>query len=265
LAPCDVRPNEAIVNAVLVALVVLTCTFGGALVGMWLRAALPQHHLDGESRDVVKLATGLIATMAALVLGLVVASAKSGFDALDEALKHSAAKVLMLDRALARYGPETANVRQSIRGVVVARLEMTWPEDAARIPRLDNSQATGTLETIADEILALAPQTEAQRRLQAQALAIGNELMETRWLVLGVAGSSVGLPFLSIVVCWLTLIFMSFGLFAPRHATAIVALGLAALSVAAAVFLILEMDHPLDGLMKISSDPLHYALSHLGK
>jgi hypothetical protein len=114
-------------------------------------------------------------------------------------------------------------------------------------------------------ILQLAPQNDAQRWLKSQALQIGSDLMETRWLVLGGLGSSVPPPFLVVVVFWLTIIFGSFGLFAPRNGTVVAVLFLCALSVAGAIFLILEMDQPFQGLMKISSAPLRYTLSHLGQ
>jgi len=82
--------------------------------------------------------------------------------------------------------------------------------------------------------------------------------------VLG-AGSSVPVPFLVVVVFWLTVIFGSFGIFAPRNATVIAVLIVCALSVACSIFLILEMDQPFRGVMKISSTPLRFTLSHLGQ
>lgn len=247
----------------LVALLVLACTFGGALCGMWLRTALPAHHLDGDSKDVVRLAMGLIATMTALVLGLVIASAKSAFDAEDAAITHSTVDVLTLDRTLARYGPETAEIRQSIRSAVAAQLATIWPEDGTRKAVLDDAGVTHEFEGLVDRIRALSPGTEAQRWLQSQALQLGSDVLETRWLVRDRDGSSIPVPFLVVLVSWLTLLFTSFGLFAPRHGTVVGVLSLCALSVAAAVFLILEMEHPFDGTIKVSSAPVRYALSQL--
>ena len=250
-------------SATLVALLVLTCTVGGALIGMWLRSALPPHHLDGDSRDVVRLAMGLVATMTALVLGLVIASAKSAFDAEDAAITQSTVDVLTLDRALARYGPETADIRKAIRIAVAAQLEATWPEDGTHKVVLDDAEVTHHLEGLVDRIRSLTPTTEAQSWLQSQALQLGSDMLETRWLVRDRATNSIPVPFLVILVSWLTLLFSSFGLFAPRHGTAVAVLSLCALSVAAAVFLILEMEHPFDGTIKVSSAPVIYALSQL--
>jgi hypothetical protein len=89
--------------------------------------------------------------------------------------------------------------------------------------------------------------------------------MQTRWLTLGGLGASVPVLFLVVVVFWLTIILGSFGLLARRNATVVVVLFLCAVSVAGSIFLILEMDQPFEGLMKISSAPLRYALSQLGQ
>ena len=248
-----------------IALIVFACAFGGALLGMFLRILLPKHHLSEDTKDVIKLGMGLIATMTALVLGLMIATAKSTYDTQDEAVKHTAAKVLLLDHMLSNYGPETKEVRELLRRTVASRLEAIWPEDRSRRARLDAPEAVFTDRGIETRILQLSPQNDAQRWLQTQALRIGRDIMETRWLVLGGLGSSIPVPFLVVVVFWLTIIFGSFGLFAPRNATVVIVLFLCALSASGAIFLILEMNRPFEGMMKISSAPLRYTLSHLGQ
>jgi hypothetical protein len=248
-----------------IALIVFACVFGGALLGMFLRVLLPEHHLSEETKDVIKLGMGLIATMTALVLGLMIATAKSSYDTQDEAVKHTAAKVLLLDRMLSNYGPETKEARELLRRTVASRLEAIWPENRSQHARLDAPEAVFTDRGIETRILQLSPQNDAQRWLQTQALRIGRDIMETRWLVLGSLGSSIPVPFLVVVVFWLTIIFASFGLFAPRNATVVAVLFLCAVSVAGSTFLILEMERPFEGVMKISSAPLRYTLSHLGQ
>jgi hypothetical protein len=249
-----------------VALIVFACVFGGALLGMFLRLLTPEHHLSQGSQDVIKLGMGLIATMAALVLGLVIATAKSSYDTQDAAVKHSAAKVLLLDRVLANYGPETKETRDLLRRTVASRLAAIWPEDRARPARSEGPEAGfEPPRGIEAGILQLVPQNDAQRWLRSHALQIGSDLMETRWLMLGGLSRSVPLPFLVVVVFWLTIIFGSFGLLAPRNGTVVAVLFLCALSVAGSIFLILEMDQPFTGLMKISSAPVRYTLSQLGQ
>ena len=252
-------------NPTEIALIVFACVFGGALLGMVLRLITPEHHLSQESQDIIKLGMGLIATIAALVLGLVIATAKSSYDTQAAAVKHSAAKVLLLDRALANYGPETQETRDLLKRLVASRLEAIWPEAGSHPARFDGPGAVPLAQEFEARILHLAPQTDAQRWFRSHALQILSDIMETRWLVLGGLGSTVPLPFLVVVVFWLTIIFGSFGLFAPRNGTVIAVLFLCALSVAGSIFLILEMDQPFQGLMKISGAPLRYALSQLGQ
>ncbi len=246
-----------------IALIAFACVFGGALLGMGLGLVLPQHHLSAESKDVVKLGMGLVATLAALVLGLVVASAKGAFDSLDGEVKHLAADVLLLDRTLAHYGPETKEIRDQLRGVVALRLALTWPEDRTQPVAVDAPEMTPTVEAIEEGVLALTPQNDAQRWRQSRALELTRDLQGGRWLALESLGDSVPLPFLAVVVFWLTMLFGSFGLYAPRNATVVAALLVCAMSSALAMFLILEMGRPFDGLLKVSAAPLRYTLAHL--
>ena len=248
-----------------IALIVFTCVFAGALLGMFLRGRIPKHHLSTDTENVIKLGMGLIATMAALVLGLLIATAKSAYETQDEAVKHTAARVLLLDHMLASYGPETKEVRELLRRTLAARLEAIWPTDRSQHARFDPHEAAPAARTIETLILQLSPKNDSQRWLQSEALRVGRDIMETRWLVVGALGSSVPVLFLVVVVFWLTILFGSFGLFAPRNATVVSVLFLCALSVAGSIFLILEMDHPFDGLMKVSSAPIRYALTELGR
>src|SRR5262250_1889447 len=142
-----------------VGLIVFVCLFGAAMLGMFLRARVPVDYLSAESKDVVKLAMGLIATMAALVLGLLTASAKASFDTWNNEIKQSAASVLVLDRTLAHYGPETKEVRDLIRAAVAVRIAQTWPEDRSQNETFDSSR-TQAVEDIEDRIRALAPQND---------------------------------------------------------------------------------------------------------
>jgi hypothetical protein len=251
--------------AVGVALLTFACTFGCAVAGTFVRSWLPAPHLSKESQDVVRLGMGLVATMTALLLGLVTASAKATFDAQDAAFKNSAANVLTLDRHLARYGGETAPTRELIRRALAARIEAVWPSASPRAAAADESTATLGIEDIENQILRLSPESDTQRWFKTEALRLSEEIVKTRWRVLGTAGGSVPRSFLVVVIFWLTLTFASFGLYAQRNATVVAVFFMAALSVAAAVFLILELDGPLDGTITISSGSLRYALSQLGQ
>ncbi len=242
--------------------IVFACVFGGALLGMCLRAVLPDRHLSTDSKDFVKLAVGLIGTMSALVLGLLIASAKSSFDTQGSELTQMSAKVILLDRAMAHYGPETKEARDLLRRSVVRALDRMWPEATSGPAQLE---PTAESESVYDKIQKLSPRNEAQRSLQAQALRITTDLQQTRWLLVEQQGGSIPMPFLVLLVFWVTIIFVSFGLIAPPNATVIAILFVCALSVSGAIFLILELDQPFEGFIQMSSAPLRNALAHLGQ
>jgi hypothetical protein len=248
-----------------VASIVFACILASALLGMAVRVALPETHLSPESRDAIKLVMGLIVTMTAFVLGLVTAAAKSSYDAEDAAIKRIAADILTVDRLLARYGPETAQIRDQLKRTVAFRLEVTWPKDPSQRAQLHTTQAMATSEGIEDRIQALSPRSEAQRWLQARALAMTSNILNTRWLVFGGAENPVPPPFLVVLVAWLSIIFAIFGMLGPRNATILAGLFVCALSVSSALFLIVEMGTAFDGPIKVSSAPLRYALAHLGQ
>ena len=249
-------------SSVTVSLSIFACIFGGALFGLLLRAILPPHHLSRESQDIVKLGMGLVGTMAALVLGLLVASAKGSYDAQSTELTQMAANVALLDRVLVRYGPETKEPRALLRGNLVRVLDHVWSKNESA-PQLAPPSTGG--EILYEKIQGLSPQNDTQRSLQGLALSIAVDLGKTRWLMYEQATTSVPLPLLVLLALWLTAIFISFGLYAPLNATVVSSLFVAALSVSCAIFLILEMYTPYTGLLQISSAPLRAALAYLGQ
>lgn len=250
-------------NPIEVSAIIFCCIFAGALLGMWLGHVLPQHHLDGETKDLVKLGVGLIGTMAALLLGLLVASAKSAYDARSSELTQMAANTILLDRALAHYGAAASPIRGALKVAVTRMIDQVWEKDSTDAGAL--LPASQPLGVVFDKIQELEPHSDAQHEIQSQAEAVLVNFGQERLLLFAQSGSSISTPFLIVVVFWLTVLFVSFGLFAPLNPTAIVTLLVAAISVAGALYLILDLDHPFSGLMQISSAPLRNALSVLGK
>jgi hypothetical protein len=255
------------VSPLAISLIVFGCIFGGTLLGMFLRAVLPEHHLSDQSKDVVKLGTGMIATLAALVLGLLIASAKGSFDTVNSGLIQASSKIILLDRVMAQYGPETREARDLQRRGVASVIELTWPKERTgqtEARAIDPRTGQIGLEVVQDKLRQLSPQNDAQRYLQSRALQLSDDIAETRWLLIERRGqSSLPTPFLVMLVAWLVIIFFSFGLFSPRNATVIVVLLLCALSAAGSLYLIQELDSPYGGLMQVSSAPLRNALAQL--
>jgi hypothetical protein len=246
-------------------LISVGCIFGGALLGLLLGRVLPEHHLRDNSKDTVKVVAGTIATLAALVLGLLVGSAKNSFDALNTEITQSSTKVILLDRALAAYGPETKEAREQLRRGVITLIETFWPEEKTEASGFAVFERTNKIETLQAKLRELTPATDAQRQLLSQAQQISSDLVQSRWLVIEQAQSALPVPFLVVLLFWLSMLHLSFGLFAARNATVITVLLISALSVSGAIFIILEMSHPLQGMVKVSSAPLRKAVEHLGQ
>ena len=248
-----------------IALIVFACVFSGAMVGLLLRAVLPENHLSNDSKDVIKLATGLVATMSALVLGLLVSSAKGTFDLVNGELMQTAANIVLLDRVLAQYGPETREIRDVVKIVYTTAVERILSSNESEQAKLDTPEAVNRTENLQAKLLALSPQNAAQRWLQSRALEIAQGLSHGRWLLIIQRSGSISMPLLVVLVSWLTIIFTSFGLFARRNLTVTAALLLCALCVSGSIFLILEMDRPMTGFIKVSSAPMRAAIAHLGE
>lgn len=243
--------------------IVFGVVFLGALFGVVLRATLPDQHTKEASKDVVRLVMGLIATMSALVLGLLIASAKSSYDTQSGELVHLSTDVIQLDRILAHYGPEALQARAGFRDAVERAIERIWPQDDRGPANLALQDDKNDPDDFYAQISNLQPQTSAQRFAQARALELGAELSRTRVLMYEQAGSTIAWSFLIVLVFWLFILFMSFGLYAPANATVVAVLFVGALSVAGAIFLILELDQPYKGMMHLASTPLRNALAQI--
>jgi hypothetical protein len=254
------------VSSIAVFFIALACVFGGALLGMALRVLLPEHHLSSDSRDTVKLGTGMIATLAALVLGLLIASAKGTFDTMTSELRQMSSKITLLDAAMAEYGPETREARDLVRTALGEALQRIWPEETNMVAVAQARQSGDAIKALQDKLRQLSPQNDAQRWLQSRALQLSTDIADARALLGQQIGqSSLPKPFLVMLIFWLTIIFASFGLFGPRNTTVVIVLFICALSAAASLLMIVELDQPYGGLIKISSVPLRNALAHMGQ
>ena len=250
-------------NTTLKALIVFSCLVGAVLLGRGLRRMLPQEHLSADSRDVIKLAIGLVATMSALVLGLLVSSAKGSYDTERSEVIQMAAKVAFLDRLLAVYGPEAAEARVRFHDAVKQAVQQIWPEEARQPSQLTpNTQAGNVVYGV---VQALSPHDDAQRKLKEQAISVGIDIGQLRSLLAAQSVPSISTPMLIVLVLWLAIIFLGFSTLAPPNVTAIFALIVSAVAVSGAIFLILELDQPFGGVIRISSEPMVNALNQVAK
>jgi hypothetical protein len=253
------------VNSMTMGLIVFACVFGGALCGLYLSARLSAHHLSEDSKDAMKLALGVIGTLAALVLGLLLSSAKSTFDAKGNVIGQISADLVLLDRALARYGPETRDARDLLRTSVATAIQRFWPEEEVQAAKLNIMETTAGLEVVEGRVWDLSPRTDAQRGLQSRALGIISEIAQARVLNLERIKTTIPMPLLIVLVWWFTVIFASFSLFAPRNALVIAIMFACALSVSAAIVMILDLENAYQGVIRLSSAPLREALATIGR
>ncbi|MDW6025036.1 DUF4239 domain-containing protein [Mesorhizobium sp. BAC0120] len=251
-------------TSVVLSVVIFVCLFGAALLGMLLRTHLPDEHLTAESRDVIKLATAVVGTLSALVLGLLIASAKSDYDGAELDLRASAGHLVLLDRVMAQYGPETQEARTRLKQLVIARLDQRWG-DFDIGARADNSRVDPGIEPVQEILRSLTPKTDAQHWLQTRALDVSGKLAEAHWLLVETGEEGLPWPFLIVMAFWLAVLFATFGLFAPGNSTVVLVLLVCSLSVAGAVFLIVDLANPYLGLIYISDAPLRDALEELGR
>ncbi len=253
-------------SAAAIGIIAFLCIIGGAVIGWLIRNILPEHHLSGDSRDGVKMMFGMIATMSALVLGLLVSSAKNTFDDMSNAITESSAKIIMLDRAMAQYGPQTQDIREQLRKLIASRVNMVWPEGKKALPDITSfEKLPPTLEVIAIKLRELTPQNDSQRAYQSEALQLCKEVLQTRWLTIERAQMSLPTVFRVVLLFWFTILAVCIGLLAPPNKTVLAAIVVCAISVGGAIFLIEEMNNPLRGLVKVSNAPLINALKNMGK
>jgi hypothetical protein len=245
-------------STLLTTTLVFGCLIGAVLLGAVGRRVIPGQHFDSDSRDAVKLALGLVATMAALLLGLLISSAKSDYDTQRRQIVEMAARVATLDRLLELYGPDAAAARAQFRATVESAVRRAWPEEAGVAPDLsENPGGNATFSAV----LALMPHDESQAAIRDQAIPLMTDLSQRRALLLAQATTSLSTPLLVIVVCWLFVIQVGFSLLAPPKPLARASLVVSGAVASAAVLLLLELHRPFDGLIRIPSTPIQAALA----
>ena len=252
-------------NIILLGLIVLILLFGSAMLGMFVRTRLPEHHLNSESKDVLRLAIGIIATLCAMVLGLLISTTKVAFDRLNLDLKHSSGQVLQLDRALAQYGSETGEIRKLVKQTYSDSVELVLSGDESALAKLESPEKQAQLDRLPLLIHALSPRDDMQRAQQGRALADLSELSNTRFNNIVQVGGTIPRPLFVVLVFWLAMLSLGFGLFSPRNLTAAVGLFACSLCLSVALAVLIDLDRPITGVIKVNAVPMRNAISHLGE
>lgn len=252
-------------SSLLIAFIIFACMLTGMMFGSYLRFVLPEHHTQADSKDILMTTAGMMATLIALIIGLLVTSAKDTYDVTSSSITLSGAKIITLDYYLSRYGAEAQEVRELLPQSVASAIERIWPGENTHGANLDKMATAPEMANIYNKIRELAPKNDAQKYLQSQALQLGADIMQSRWMLIEQSQTNLPRAFLIVLAFWLTVLFTQFGMLAPRNLTTISSLIICAISMSGAIFLILELNQPLEGMIKVSSIPLHKALSLIGK
>ncbi len=241
------------------------CIFSGSVAGLTLHRVLPAHHLTRDTQDVVRLGTGMLSVLASLVLGLLIATAKTSFDTTDGEIRSYGADLILLAETFRDYGTSAAAPGAILRQYTQRLLQDDWPANGERAFVAEDVKAGALMEHVREAIRALVPVDAGQGWLRDQALKISTSLLRQRWLLIEQAEPSVRAVILAVLVTWITLIFVSFGLNAPRNGTVVVAFLVCSIAIGGSIFLILQLDSPFDGIMRVSSRPITNALAHMPK
>ena len=243
---------------------VAMCLAVAALAGLYLSRRLPDHHLSLELKDTIKLATAVVGTLSALALGFLIASAKTTFDNADNELRTSVAHIILLDRVMRQYGPETSPARAELAKIVKSRLDEHWGGHVSVQASTPNDGDFG-IEPVQAALRSLEPQSEVQTILKTRALEVSGVIAEAHWLLAERGNERLPTAFLIILVFWLSLLFLTFGLLAPKNGTVIGIVIICGFSVAGAVFLVIDMAHPYQGIVHLSDEPLRIAMERIGR
>jgi hypothetical protein len=249
-------------SPIAVSILIVVCIFAGGMVGLSLNRVLRPSHLTKETQDVVRLSIGMISVLASLVLGLLIATAKSSYDTTADAVRNYAAELALLNETLRDFGGDASASRDILRQYTERLRDDIWPPDGAP-PHLNDDQTSALMERVREQVRALHPVDDEQKWLRDQALTINENLLRDRWLMIGEQGRNVSPIMLAVLVSWVTLIFVSFGINAPRNAMVAASFLVCAIAIGGAIFLILEMDRPVQGVLRISSWPIRNALAQM--
>lgn len=255
--------RDRAMNTIMASVLVAACIFLGGVGGLYLHRILPKDHLTQETLNAVKLGTGMLSVLASLVLGLLIATAKTSYDQTDQAIRNYAAELALLNETLRDYGGPASVPRDLLRDYTSQFLRLGWPQDGKHPVINDDEKTRVLLERVREAIRALKPVDKLQSALVDEASDINRNLLRQRWLLIEQQGPNVQRVVLVVLVSWITVIFVSFGLNAPRNATVMVAFLICSMAIGGSIFLILEMDRPMEGVMQISSWPLENVLAHM--
>ncbi len=248
-----------------IAVAVAILTFGSGLFGLYLQKRLPKTHLYGGSKDMILAVIGLLTLLLALVLGTLVGNTYTFFATQKSELEIMASRALLADQALAQFGPEAAPVRDSMKQALAQSYDLFWRGADSDPQQLKVEVALNRWAPIANALGALEAKTQAQRDAIRTAKFNLGRMEQTRLLMSLQLSSPVAWSLVTGVILWSMFLFCGFGVLSGTNPTTIVALALGAVSVASAMFLILDLTQPYSGLFRVPASAIQEALEAIDK
>lgn len=245
-----------ILNSAQIAFFILCVVFGSAMLGMVISRRMPAHHLSAEAKATVSVSIAVVGTMTALVIGFLISNANTAFNARNATVSLLSSNISQLDALLRRYGPETESIRENLQHFAAMKFEDLFADDPAGKPKVDNLVTAKVFDKVEDQIVALKPADDRQKWLSGEALRLAAGVRAARSQLVQQNVNSLPLPFVGVVVLWLIVVFGSFGVFAPRNATTVVALFFSVLAVSMALKLVLDLDNPFDRGIRLTPPPI---------
>lgn len=242
-------------------LVAFAVIFGGGLLGMLLGRLMPVAYRDKETQAIVQTAAGMVSISTALVLGLLVASAKGKFDVSNRQMEELAASLMLMDRNLMNCGPEAKDIIMLLRSYTVANIATAWPDEPEAQSATGGQPAWQIIESIQQRLRELTPKTDAQRASAASASQTALDLAKAGWLETAQQANHAPQPFILLLIAWLFVLFLSFGLYAPHNGLVVAALFVCALSIACAIAMVVDLDYPFEGVIVVSPQSMQKALA----
>lgn len=259
-SPLRLQISRGSMDSLVISAGAFVMVFGGALFGAFVGARISKDHLNADNKEVVRLATALVGTLAGMALGLLIGSAKTYYDTQNAELTQVSANVALLGGLLRHYGPEAKDAQEALRFAIERTLMDNWPRERGTWKL---SPKEGHIAEVYDKLRTLAPKDDEHRMMQSEALGLLRNLAQLRWLVIEQTSTTVLRPLLYVMILWMTSIFVSWGLFSRANAISVTTFFVAGVCVSAAIFLILELYTPFSGFMRLSSAPLRMAYDSL--
>ena len=253
-------------NILLICVLIFVLFMVAGYAGLALQTKLVDEHKTGETKAVVGQVSGLVSLLLALVLGTLIGVSWAYFSTQRTNLENFSAQILRLDQALGQFGPETKPVRDRLKEGIERAYASIWGGGNIDPALLTVEAPLANGQAVSDYLGTLQPKTDAQKAALAAANTYASMVEQSRLLIsLQIASAPVSWILIAILIFWTAALFFAIGLYAASNSVVIMAITFGALSIAFAIFLILELGMPYTGLFKVSPAALEQTIQFIDR